>query len=154
MPTCLRGVLSGPKLLHECCCTYMRFTVCRLDQPVTLCWRLERGPGGSGGPDTLQYEARRWSHCSCCCSVCPCGALACNALSRRHLHLRQRLHSTPSQHSKLTAQVVAEGEGWQPRTWRPGSVGLPAAAGASATVEASWLPTAPGPGVSRSGSCS
>jgi hypothetical protein len=42
------------------------------------------------------------------------------------------------------AQVVAEGEGWQPRTWRPGSVGLPAAAGASATVEASWLPTAPG----------
>jgi hypothetical protein len=41
-------------------------------------------------------------------------------------------------------QVVAEGEGWQPRTWRPGSVGLPAAAGASATVEASWLPTASG----------
>lgn len=30
----------------------------RLGQPVTLCWRLERGPGGSGAPDTLQYEVQ------------------------------------------------------------------------------------------------
>ncbi len=42
------------------------------------------------------------------------------------------------------AQVAAEGDAWQPRTWRPGSVLLSSAAGASATVEATWLPTAAG----------
>lgn len=40
--------------------------------------------------------------------------------------------------------MAAEGDAWQPRAWRPGAVALPPEAGSSATVEASWLPTAAG----------
>eukprot|EP00887_Chlorella_sp_A99_P003263 scaffold9.g3263.t1 len=84
-------------------------------RPTTLCWRLER----SGAEEGQQQQQRQQQR---------------QRLEEEELPPPTRLHY----------EVSAEGDGWRPLGRLGGAVSLGAHDGAVATVEATWLPLAPG----------
>lgn len=110
-------------------------------QPLTLCWRLERGPGAPGGKDVvLHYEVAaqvgggKGGMGRACRDVCGRGRCA-------------PTRPTPAQTSSrgaISQLTLEQGPGWSPAGARCGSVRLGAWLGAVATVEAGWVPLLPG----------
>ena len=84
-------------------------------RPVTLCWRLER-----------------------------CGAVESSQRGSEASAGRQDMQEEALPATRLHYEVSAEGESWRPLGRRGGSVSLRAHDGAVATIEATWLPLAPG----------
>lgn len=141
-------------------------------QPLTLCWRLERGPGAADGKDSvLHYEVaaqvgrriscseqgveargsagRRHRHCSSHGSL-QLHVLSCADATECQSPCRYQSAACPTPtwnfftHCFAPPHTQKQGPGWSPGSARSGSVRLGGRPGSIATVEAGWVPLLPG----------